>query len=93
VLSRLVWDHTAVARVTRPHRHAARGPWHRGPPDPSPARCPGCGSPLRIDPAGSADSDWLVGTCPAQQCGEAVVYRVCERRLIVADRRKPAPRR
>jgi hypothetical protein len=84
---------TDVAAVTLPHRHTDRGPWHPGRPDPEPVRCPGCGSPLGIDPAGSAEPDGLVGTCPARQCGEVVVYRVCERRLIVADRRKPAPRR
>ena len=86
-------NHTAVTPVTLLHHHANRGAWHPGRPDPAPTRCPGCGSPLRIDPEGSADPDWLVGTCPAPGCGEIVVYRVCEQRLIVADRRKPAPRR
>jgi hypothetical protein len=85
--------HTVVAPVTLPHRHADRGPWRPGQPDPSPASCPGCGSPLRIDPAESGDPDWLVGICLAPKCGEVVVYRVFEQRLIVAERRKPGPRR
>jgi hypothetical protein len=84
---------TAVTRVTLPHRHADRGPWDSGQLDPAPVHYPGCGALLRVNPAGSAEFDRLVGTCPATQCGEVVVYRVCERRLIVADRRKPAPRR
>jgi hypothetical protein len=83
-------NHTTI--IT-PRHVIERGAWHPDPPDPSPARCPGCGSALRIDPEGSADPDWLVGTCRAPHCGEIVVYRVCEQRLIVADRRKPAARR
>jgi hypothetical protein len=83
-------NHTPVILL---HRHPDRGPWDPGRPDPSPVRCPGCGAPVRIDSAKSADPDWLVGTCPAPGCGEIVVYRVCERRLIVADRRKPAAHR
>jgi hypothetical protein len=85
--------HTAVTRVTRPHHHPDRGPWDPGRLDPAPVHCPGCGALLRVDPAGSAEPDRLVGICPAPQCGEVVVYRVCERRLIVAERRKPAARR
>src|SRR5262245_12179136 len=68
--------HTAATPVHLPRCHADRGPWHPGRPDPSPEHCPGCGSPVRIDPAGSAEPDWLVGTCTAPQCGEVVVYRV-----------------
>jgi hypothetical protein len=83
----------ALDQITTYRRLTARGPWSPGRPDPSPARCPGCDSPVRIDPAESAEPDRLVGLCPAPQCGEVVVYRVCERRLIVADRHKPAPRR
>ena len=82
----------AIALVTLPHRLANRGPWHPGQPEPSPTPCPGCGAPLRIAPAESADPDRLVGTCEAAQCGEVVTYRICERRLIVADRCKPVPR-
>jgi len=71
------------------HRHLpARAPWRPAPPDPSPAHCPGCGAPLRMDPAGPADPDRLVAACKARQCGEVVTYRVCEGRFIVAERRR-----
>ena len=81
-------DALDAERITTCRRLVARGPWSPGPPKSSPARCPGCGSPLRFDPAGSADPNWLVGTCPAVQCGEVVTYRVCEGRFIVAERRR-----
>jgi hypothetical protein len=86
----LAMKHTAGTFVTRLHHLVTPGPWKPGPPELSLAHCPGCDAPLRIDPAAPAEPDRLVGTCPAPQCGEVVVYRVCERRLIVADRRKPA---
>jgi hypothetical protein len=43
---------------------------------------------VRIDPAGPDDPDRLVGACNAPRCGEVVAYRVCERRFIVAERRR-----
>ena len=78
----------AVAADTL-HRHlAARAPWRPDPPDPSAALCPGCGAPLSLDPSGLDDLDQFVGACKAPQCGEVVTYRVCEGRLIVAERRR-----
>jgi hypothetical protein len=71
------------------HRHlAGRDPWRPDPPEPSSANCPACGAPLRLVPAGPDDPDRLVGACKAPQCGEVVTYRVCEGRLIVAERRR-----
>jgi hypothetical protein len=87
-------DLDAIALVTTPRRLAARAPWRPDSPDPSPARCPGCGTPLRLDPAGPDDPDRLIGTCPARQCREeAVIFRRLEGRLIVAGResRRAAP--
>jgi hypothetical protein len=41
--------------------------WH---PDLSPARLPGGGALLRIDPGGPDDPDRLIGACMAPQRGE-----------------------
>ena len=76
-------DHSALLL-----RLAGRASWRADPPDPSPALCPGCGAPLRIDPAGPDDPDRLVAACKARQCGEVVACRICERRFIVAGRRR-----
>ena len=71
------------------HRHLpARAPWRPDPPDPAPAQCPGCGAPLSLDPPGLDDLDRFVGACKALQCGEVVIYRICEGRFIVAARRR-----
>jgi hypothetical protein len=71
------------------HRHLpARAPWRPDPPEPSPARCPGCGAALSLDPSGPDDLDRFVGACKALQCGEVVTYRICEGRFIVAARRR-----
>jgi hypothetical protein len=71
------------------HRHlAARAQWRPDPPDSSHERCPGCGAPLSLDLVGPDDPDRFVGACQAPQCGEVVAYRIFERRLIVAERRR-----
>jgi hypothetical protein len=46
-------------------------------------RCPG-----PLDAAGPDDSDRLAGACEAPRCGEVVTFRACERRFIVAGRRR-----
>ena len=78
----------AIAADTLRRHLAARAPWRPDPPDPPPAPCPGCGAPLRIDTAGADDPDRLVGACKVPRCGEVVTFRVCEGRLIVAERRR-----
>jgi hypothetical protein len=70
------------------HRHLpARAPWRPDPPDPA-AHCPGCGTPLALDPSGLDDLDRFVGACKALRCREVVTYRACEGRFIVAERRR-----
>jgi hypothetical protein len=77
-----------IAHDTTARRLAARAPWHPDPPDPSPACCPGCGAPLRLDAAGPDEPDRFEGACKAPRCGEVVSYRLCEGRFIVAERRR-----
>ena len=73
----------------RLHRHlAARAPWRPDPPDPAPADCPGCGAPLQLGPMGLTEPDRLLGVCKAPRCGEVVIFRRLEGRLIVAEGRR-----
>jgi hypothetical protein len=81
-------DLDAINAVTLPRRLAGREPWRPDPPEPSSASCPGCGAPLRLGPVGPTQPDRLLGICGALQCGEAVIFRRFEGRLIVADRRR-----
>ena len=78
----------AIALNTTPRRLAARAPWRPGQSGPDILDCPGCGRPLALAPAGPDDPDRLVGACEAPRCGEVVTYRVCEGRIIVAERRR-----
>ena len=83
----------AITAVTLPRRLAGRATWCPGPPEPSSASCPGCGAPLPLGPVGPTQSDRLLGICGALQCGEAVIFRRFEGRLIVAERRRADRRR
>jgi hypothetical protein len=83
----------ALASDTLSFRLAGRATWSPGPPEPWSANCPGCGAPLRLAPAGPTEPDRLAGICSAHQCGEAVIFRRLEGRLIIADRRRPDRRR
>jgi hypothetical protein len=74
--------------TTRPHRVAARGPRLAGRPELATPGCPGCGSPLEIGPVGYTEPERSVGVCAALQCGEVVIFRRLEGRLIVAERRR-----
>ena len=75
-------------------RHlAGRAPWRPDPSERSSANCPGCGAPLQLGPAGVNEPDRLLGECKTSRCGEVVIFRRLEGRLIVADRRRADRRR
>jgi hypothetical protein len=86
-------DLDAITAHALPRRLAGRAPWRPGPPESSSPNCPGCGAPLQLGPVGSTEPDRLMGVCSALQCGEAVLFRRVEGRLIVADRRRGDRRR
>jgi hypothetical protein len=81
-------NRVGIADITLPRNHADRGPWRPLLPDPSPAHCPGCGAAFQIDTGGLDEPDRSIGICTAPQCGEVVTFRVCEGRLIIAERRR-----
>jgi hypothetical protein len=77
-----------IVLITPRRRAAARARGRPGRPDLAPARCPGCGAPLALNPAGTDNLDRFVAACKALQCVEVVTFRVCEGRFIVAERRR-----
>ena len=74
--------------ISLPHRHPERSEWRPGSPDADLPDCPGCGGPLAMAPAAPGEVEWAVATCKAPRCGEVVTFRACERRFIVAERRR-----
>jgi hypothetical protein len=80
--------HTDISAVTLPHCHPSRSAWHPGRPEPDSSGCPGCGAPMELGPAGPTEPRRFVGVCAAFQCGEVVIFRMLERRLIVEQRHR-----
>jgi hypothetical protein len=78
-----------IAVDTTARRLAARAPWRPDPPDPDAPDCPGCGAPLQLGPIGPTEPDRLLGACKASRCGEVVIFRRLDGRLIVVERRRP----
>jgi hypothetical protein len=80
----LGWDTRPVRSPLR-RRRAARAPARPCRPDPAPARCPRCGSPLKLGPFGQ---DRLIGACPGRRCGMVVILHTMEGRLVAVGRRR-----